>query len=146
MDAKGRFLLPAAFKKQLSEEDSTHFVINRGIEECLTLFPVKIWEPIFSTLGKLNGFDPEVRDFQRNFLNGATQLELDSAGRLLIPRSLIEYAGLVKDVVLAPLIDRIEIWDKNKHKKLFESSSREVYSKLAVEVMVKKAEKYFLNN
>ena len=140
MDVKGRFLLPAAFKKQLAEEDANQFVVNRGIEECLTLFPVKVWEPIFSTVGKLNGFDPKVRDFQRNFLNGATQLELDSAGRLLIPRNLIEYAGLEKDVVLAPLFDRIEIWDKNKHKKFFESSSREAYSKLAAEVMAKKPE------
>ena len=100
MDAKGRFLLPVGFKKQLSEERAGQFVINRGIEACLSLYPIQSWEPIFAEVSKLNDFDPKVRQFRRYFLNGATQLELDTAGRLLIPKALMEYAGLEKDVVL----------------------------------------------
>jgi MraZ protein len=141
MDAKGRFLLPAGFKKQLGEESAGQFVINRGIETCLTLYPMQVWEPIFSEVSKLNDFDPKVRQFRRYFLNGATNIELDSAGRLLIPKSLMEYAGLEKDVVLVSAVDKIEIWDKTKYNKFFESFSPESYSELANEVMNKNDEK-----
>lgn len=140
MDAKGRFLLPAGFKKQLTEEAS-QFVINRGIEACLSLYPMQSWEPIFSEVSKLNDFDPKVRQFRRYFLNGATQVELDSAGRLLIPKALMEYAGLDKDVVLVSAVNKIEIWDKVKYTKFFESFSPESFSELANEVMNTKEEK-----
>ena len=135
MDAKGRFLLPAAFKKQLAPEASNQFVINRGIETCLSLYPMQSWEPIFSQVSSLNEFDPKVRQFRRYFLNGATNLELDSAGRLLIPKTLIDYAGLEKDIVLVSAVDKIEIWDKIKYTKFFESFSPESYSELANMVM-----------
>lgn len=141
MDAKGRFLLPAGFKKQLGEESASQFVVNRGIENCLTLYPMQSWEPIFSEVSKLNEFDPKVRQFRRYFLNGATNLELDSAGRLLIPKALIEYAGLEKDVVLVSAVNKIEIWDKNRYNKFFESFSPESYSELANEVMNRNDEK-----
>ncbi|MGG9970359.1 division/cell wall cluster transcriptional repressor MraZ [Ferruginibacter sp. SUN002] len=139
MDAKGRFLLPAGFKKQLPEEGNNLFVINRGIEQCLSLYPIKSWEPIFANISKLNDFDPKVRDFRRYFLNGATQVELDSAGRLLLPKTLMEYAGLDKDVVLASAVDKIEIWDKSKYKQFFETFSRDSFSSLANEVMNNKS-------
>ena len=135
LDAKGRFLLPAGFKKQLPEEGSTVFVINRGFEKCLTLFPLKTWEPIYAGISKLNDFDPKVREFRRYFLNGATQLELDSAGRLLVPQNLKEYAGLEKDIVLAAAVNKIEIWDKSKYQQFFESFTPEKYSDLAERVM-----------
>jgi MraZ protein len=88
LDSKSRFLLPVGFKKQLPEEGSAQFVINRGFEKCLSLYPMKSWEPIFAKISQLNDFDPEVRQFRRYFLNGATMAELDSAGRLLIPQNL----------------------------------------------------------
>lgn len=135
LDAKGRFLLPAGFKKQLPEEAGSQFVINRGFEKCLTLYPMKSWEPIFSELGKLNDFDPKVREFRRYFLNGATVLELDSAGRLLVPPNLKEHAGLEKDIVLVAAMNKIEIWDKDKYQKFFESFSPEAFSQLAQQVM-----------
>ena len=140
MDTKGRFLLPAGFKKQLAEEAGSQFVINRGIETCLSLYPMQSWEPIFAKVSKLNEFDPKVRQFRRYFLNGATNVELDTAGRLLIPKALIEYAGLEKDVVLVSAVDKIEIWDKTKYTKFFESFSPESFSDLANEVMNKSDE------
>jgi len=140
LDAKGRFLLPAGFKKQLPEEGGAHFVINRGFEKCLTLYPLQSWEPIFSEISKLNDFDPKVREFRRYFLNGATQLELDSAGRLLLPKNLTEHAGLEKDIVLVSALNKIEIWDKIKYKEFFESFTPQSFSDLANEVMNKKVE------
>ncbi len=135
LDAKGRFLLPVGFKKQLSEEAGSQFVISRGFEKCLTLYPIKNWEPIFSALSKLNDFDPKVREFRRYFLNGATTVELDSASRLLVPPNLKEHAGLEKDIVLVAAMNKIEIWDKNKYQQFFESFSPESFSQLAQQVM-----------
>src|SRR5215218_5397462 len=135
VDAKGRFLLPAGFKKQLPEEGGELFVINRGFEKCLTLYPMSSWEPIYSEISKLNDFDPKVREFRRYFLNGATILELDTASRLLIPPSLKEYASLEKDIVLVSAVNKLEIWEKTKYQEFFESFSPENFSSLAQEVM-----------
>lgn len=140
LDAKGRFLLPAGLKKQLPEADSASFVINRGFEKCLTMYPLKSWEPIFTNISKLNDFDPKVREFRRWFLNGAIQMELDSASRLLVPKNLMEHAGLEKDVVLVSAVNKIEIWDKVKYQQFFDSFSPEAFSDLAAEVMQGKTE------
>jgi len=139
LDPKGRFLLPVGFKKQLPEEGNAQFVISRGFEKCLTLYPIKNWEPIFENLSKLNDFDPKVREFRRYFLNGATMMDLDSAGRLLVPPNLREHASLEKDIVLVSAVNKIEIWDSSKYKQLFESLSPETFSSLANEVMIGKA-------
>jgi MraZ protein len=135
LDSKSRFLLPVGFKKQLPEDGPGQFVINRGFEKCLSLYPMKSWEPIFARISQLNDFDPEVRQFRRYFLNGATIVELDSAGRLLVPPNLKEHAGLDKDIVLASAVDKIEIWDKSKYQQFFESFSPEAFSSLARQVM-----------
>ena len=136
LDAKGRFLLPVGLKKQLPEGENTRFVINRGFEKCLTLYPRQSWEPLYARISTLNDFDPKVREFRRFFLNGATEVELDSAGRLLLPPNLKEYAGLERDIVLASAIDKIEIWSVENYKKFFESYSPDDFSGLAQQVMV----------
>jgi MraZ protein len=135
LDPKGRFLLPSGLKKQLPEESNTRFVINRGFEKCLSLYPEKSWEPIFSEISRLNDFDPKVREFRRYFLNGATLTELDSAGRLLIPPNLKEHAALEKDIILVSAVNKIEIWDKASYQKFFESFSPDAFSLLAGQVM-----------
>jgi MraZ protein len=140
VDAKGRFLLPAGFKRQLPEDEITTFVINRGFEKCLSLYPKKSWDPLYNQISTLNDFDPKVREFRRYFLNGATEVEQDSAGRILIPQNLKDYAGLGKDIVLAAAVDKIEIWDKEKYQQFFESYSPDDFSALAQSVMVKNGE------
>ena len=82
IDAKGRFLLPAGFKKQLPEAGVGQFVINRGFEKCLTLYPVQSWQPIFEQISNLNDFDPKVREFRRYCFNGAASVELWTARRI----------------------------------------------------------------
>jgi MraZ protein len=137
VDAKGRFLLPAGFKRQLPEGEITTFVINRGFEKCLSLYPKKSWDPLYSQISTLHDFDPKVREFRRYFLNGATEVEPDTAGRILLPQNLKDYAGIGKDIVLAAAVDKIEIWDKEKYEKFFESYSPKDFSALAQTVMVK---------
>ena len=92
---------------------------------------------IIARISQLNDFDPKVRQFRRQFLGGATEVELDTANRMLLPPSLKEFAGLGKDIVLAAAMDRFEIWDAGKYKQLFEDFSPEDFSKLAEEVMGK---------
>jgi len=138
LDPKGRFLLPGGVKKQLSEEDSKLFVINRGFEKCLALYPLKSWTPLYDRIRSLNEFDVKDRQFRRYFLNGATEVSPDSAGRLLIPPNLKAYAELEKDIVLVSAVDKIEIWDSKKYHQLFDSLSAEDFSALAKDVMAEK--------
>ena len=134
IDAKGRFLLPGGLKKQMPEGTST-IVISRGFEKCLLLYPLKAWESIEEKVKKLNDFNPKVSQFRTLFVGGASYVDLDSAGRILVPPSLKEYAGLGKDILLASDIDKIKIWDSGKYKKLFEEFSSEAFAQLASEVM-----------
>jgi len=138
IDSKGRFLLPAGIKKQLPESEAPVFVINRGFEKCLSMYPMKSWNPLYESISNLNDFEPKVREFRRYFLNGAMQIELDGAGRLLLPKNLMEHAGLTKDIVLVSAVNKMEIWDKNKYQQFFEKFSPETFSNLAAEVMAKK--------
>jgi len=135
LDAKGRFLLPAGVKKQIPEEEQVQFVINRGFEKCLSLYPINNWKPLYAKIMGLNEFDSKAREFRRYFLNGATAVEPDTAGRLLIPPSLRQYGALEKDVVLVSAGDKIEIWNSSDYKKLFDNFSSDVFSTLAEQVM-----------
>ncbi|MFT4153948.1 division/cell wall cluster transcriptional repressor MraZ [Parafilimonas sp.] len=133
IDAKGRFLLPGGLKKQMPEGTTT-MVISRGFEKCLLLYPQKSWEAIEEKIKKLNEFNPKVSQFRTLFVGGASYVELDSAGRILLPPSLKEYAGLGKDILLASDIDKIKIWDSGKYKKLFEDFSSDAFASLASDV------------
>jgi MraZ protein len=110
IDAKGRFLLPSGFRKQLPEGDNS-FVVARGFEQCLTFYTMDSWNALSAQINKLNDFNPKVRDFKRLFFNGANMIEADSAGRLLLPKMLLEYATIKKDIVFASQGTHMEIWD-----------------------------------
>lgn len=115
LDAKGRFLLPSGFRKQLPDNDPGCFVVTRGIEKCLTLYPESNWLVLEKKINSLNDFNPKVRKFKRAFLSGITKLELDSAGRLLIPKNLQEYAAIDKDMIFFAQGNKIEIWNKDRY-------------------------------
>lgn len=115
IDAKGRFLLPAGLRKQLPEGAADRFVINRGFENCLVVYTMDVWQVLSAKINKLNDFNQKERAFKRLFLNGACIVELDSAGRMLLPKNLMEYAGLSKDMVLAAQGNKVELWDKEAY-------------------------------
>ncbi|MDI9358173.1 MAG: division/cell wall cluster transcriptional repressor MraZ [Phycisphaerales bacterium] len=137
LDTKGRFLLPGGLKKQLPTggEGDNLFVVNRGFDKYLHFYPLQSWQLIVAQIKELNDFDPEVRQFKLLFLGGATEVEIDSAGRLLLPATLREFAGITKDIVLASSLDKIHIWDAGKYKKSFEEFSPAQFSALASKVM-----------
>lgn len=127
VDSKGRFLLPAAVKKQLPE-DETAFTISRGSGNCLILYPKSAWDNILNKISGLNDLDPRVVIFKRNLLRGATEVNLDSAGRLNLQPSLKEYAFIEKDIVIFGVLSRFEIWDKKKYNEMFEDISQDSLS------------------
>ncbi len=116
LDAKGRLALPSGLKKQLEEHLTKGFVVNRDIfEKCLVIYPSSEWEKVSGQLGKLNRFVRKNALFIRRFNNGATPLGLDNSGRILLPKPLMEYASLEKEVKVCGNGERIEIWSRNSY-------------------------------
>ena len=110
IDAKGRLIIPSKFRELLGEE----FVLTKGLDGCLSIYPMDEWESFELKLRALPLTNKNARTFSRFFVAGATTCELDRQGRILVPQTLREFAGLEKDVVLTGNLNRIEIWSKTK--------------------------------
>ncbi|MEI7981183.1 MAG: division/cell wall cluster transcriptional repressor MraZ [Bacteroidota bacterium] len=136
LDEKSRIILPAALKKQVSQNAQDKFVINRGFEGCLVLYPFDVWKETTQNINKLNLFVRDNRRFVRFFYNGATELTLDSQNRLLLPKSLLGFATIEKEVILFAYSDRIEVWNKSTYQQLL-SKEPEDFAQLAEKVMGK---------
>lgn len=134
LDAKGRLMLPVALKKQLTDVEKDGLVINRGFEGNLVLYPKSKWNDEMAKIMQLNTYVPENRKFVREFQRGASELSVDSAGRVLLPKTLLDDLAISADVVLACQVDKIEVWDKKKYDELF-NGSPEDFAALAQKVM-----------
>ena len=134
-DAKGRLMMPVAFKKQLSPVLQDGFVLKRGVfQPCLELYPMAEWNLLMQKMNKLNRFKKKNNDFIRKFTAGVKVVEVDTTGRLLIPKDLIGFAGITKDLVLSSAVNIIEIWDKEQYEKAIEDTADD-FADLAEEVM-----------
>ncbi len=112
VDAKGRLMMPAALKKQLAKELQEGFVVKRSVfNSCLELWPMAEWEVMMKKLNGLNRFVKKNVEFIRRFTAGVKVVEADASGRLLIPKDLIAFASIDKDIVLTSGGNIIEIWD-----------------------------------
>lgn len=134
IDAKGRFMLPSALKKKLPQSEQESFVINRGLERCLNLYTNKEWGKIAGELANLNPYVAANRELSRFILNGATEVQLDDSGRLLVPKKLLEYIKADKDLVLLASFNRIEIWSKDEFERASQFDEKAM-SELAEKVM-----------
>jgi MraZ protein len=130
LDAKGRLVLPARIKANMPESSPNELVIRRGFEPCLVLYPMLEYKKIFSRIASLNEFNEEYRVLQRNFFRGNTEVDLDNAGRFLIPKTMLKYAGLEKDAIVVGMGNRVEIWNPEKYEEFLISDPSE-FSKLA---------------
>ena len=110
IDAKGRLIIPSKFRELLGEE----FVLTKGLEGCFYIFPWEERKAFEEKLRALPLTNKNARTFTRFFVAGATNCELDKQGRILVPQTLREFAGLEKDVVLTGNLNRIEVWSKEK--------------------------------
>ena len=134
-DAKGRLMVPSAYKKQLAAVLQEGFVIKRAVfQSCLELYPMKEWNIEMSKVGKLNRFKKKNNDFIRRFTAGVKMVEMDASGRILIPKDLVAFAGIQKQVVMSSSVNIIEIWDKDSYEKAINEAAGD-FSDLAEEVM-----------
>jgi MraZ protein len=134
LDTKGRMMVPSNLKKQLPNVDLEGLVVNRGFEKHLVIYPKKVWQGIVEELSKLNQFEKKTREFIRFFTRGATELTLDASGRVNLPKSLLEFAGIEGEVVLVCQFDKIELWSKTAYDNLLDSEPED-FASLAEEVM-----------
>lgn len=134
-DSKGRLMVPAALKKQLLPLLQDGFVIKRSVfEPCLELYPMEEWNAMMVKVNKLNRFRKKNNDFIRRFTAGVKTVEVDANGRLLIPKDLLGFAGITKEIVLNSAINIVEIWDKDKYETAIEDATGD-FADLAEEVM-----------
>ena len=134
-DAKGRVMIPVALKNQLSPVLNEGFIIKRSISgACLELWPRSEWNAQMQEINKLNRFVKKNADFIRVFTAGVKKIEIDSTGRLLIPKNLIEIAGIKKEITLSSAVNIIEIWDRPSYEEVIKETAAD-FEALAEEVM-----------
>ena len=135
IDPKGRCIIPATFRKVLHVNQITTLFLTRGLDNCLFLFPESEWQAAEARFKQVSFTKAEGRRFNRLFFSGATEVQLDGLGRILIPRHLREFAQLKTDVVLVGVSSRMEIWSKAKWQNFYETS-RQSYEELAERVLL----------
>lgn len=134
VDSKGRINLPAKLRKYVNPESNDTFVITRGFEKCLFVYPVDEWNKLESNLRNLSSYDPEHRRFIRALLELASESQLDGQARLSIPQELREYAQIHGEVRVIGTLDKIELWDPKLYDE-YRTSQPETYESIASKVM-----------
>ncbi|MEK7124813.1 MAG: division/cell wall cluster transcriptional repressor MraZ [Patescibacteria group bacterium] len=130
LDSKKRLAIPSKFRKELGEQGA---ILTRGLDNCLFVFPLAQWEVLAEKVANLPMGQKDTRSFTRLLLSGAVEVEFDALGRILVPEYLKQYAGLQKEVVVAGLHTRLEIWDRTRwqnYKAEIEKNSDRIAEKL----------------
>ena len=135
IDAKGRLMLPGAFKKQLAPILQDGFVLKRAVfQKCLELYPIAEWNVLSAKVNKLNRFNKKNDEFIRRFNAGVKPVDVDNAGRILVSKDLGAFAKLEKSIVVNAAFNILEIWDKELYEKAIDDASVD-FADLAEEVM-----------
>lgn len=128
-------MVPADLKKQLAPVSNDGFVIKRAVfQPCLELYPMEEWQKLMQKVSGLNRFNRKNNDFIRRFTAGVRTVEMDATGRLNIPRDLMTFAGIQKEIVVSSAINIVEIWDKEQYEKAIDDAAND-FADLAEEVM-----------
>jgi len=128
-------MIPVALKKQLSASLQDGFVLKRSVfQPCLELYPMSEWNVMMNKINKLNRFVKKNNDFIRRFTAGVKMVEVDDLGRLLVPKDLVSFAGLSKDIVLSSAVNIVEVWDKEAYEKSISGDDID-FADLAEDVM-----------
>ena len=129
LDSKKRLSLPSKWRRELGKK----LVVTRGLDNCLFVYPLGEWQKITEKIGQLPLGQADTRSFNRFFLSGAVEVEVDKIGRILVPDFLKEFAKLGSKVVLAGIYNRVEIWDEKKwdeYKRRIETQADQLAEKL----------------
>ena len=135
VDAKGRLRIPSSLVRQLGSDNLT-FTINRGFEKHLILYPKMVWDKKAAEIDQLSMYQSRQRQALRFFYRGASELVLDSSDRILLPKSLMSYAGIRDEIVLFALQEHIELWSKDEYEKMI-AQEPEDFSQIADEIFGK---------
>ncbi|HPW66558.1 MAG TPA: division/cell wall cluster transcriptional repressor MraZ [Salinivirgaceae bacterium] len=136
IDAKGRIVLPTAFIKQVGDIPQREvFILKEDMyEQCLVLYPISEWDRQNQIIrSKLNPFDREHNQFLRSFSKGAVEVSTDNVNRILIPKRLLEFAKITKEIVLSGQDGKIEVWSAEMYQNLWDNSPD--FEQLAKKVM-----------
>ncbi len=134
VDEKGRVNLPAKLRKCVSPESNETFVITRGFEKCLFVYPLDEWNKLEEKLRVLSSYDPEHRRFIRTLLELAIECQLDAQSRLSIPQELREYASIRGEVRILGMLDKTELWEPKIYEE-YKNSLPETYESIAARLM-----------
>ena len=115
IDAKGRLVLPARMKANFPEDAGNEVVLRMAFEPCLILYPMVEFRKTYQKIAGLNEFNKEHRALQRNFFSSIQSVEIDSNGRILIPKQMLAYAGLEREATVVGTGMRVEIWNPNRY-------------------------------
>jgi MraZ protein len=128
-------MMPAPLKKQLASSLQNGFVLKRSVfQPCLELYPMEEWDLMMQKINKLNRFVKKNNDFIRRFTAGVKVVEIDALGRLLVPKDLVAFSSISKDVVFSSAVNIVEIWDKDLYEKSISGEDMD-FADLAEEVM-----------
>ncbi len=135
IDSKGRISIPAKLRKYVNPEANESFIITRGTEKCIDIYPLDSWKELYEKkLKRLNTFEPKEARFLRMLLQEASEDSFDTQSRISIPKSLIEYAGIKKEVLILGAMEKIEVWDPETYEAYINESPKS-YEEIAKEVM-----------
>lgn len=134
VDAKGRASIPSKMRKNLEPQARRTFVVTRGIEKCLYAYPLDEWQRMETSIRSLSSANEKDRFFARTLMQWSEEIQLDSQFRLLIPKSLLDFAEISTEVFFIGVIDHIELWKPALFKKYIESR-KESYEKVVEHVM-----------
>jgi MraZ protein len=134
VDSKGRINIPAKLRKFLSPDANDVFVVTRGYEQCLFVYPQDEWNKLEETIRQLSPTNPKHRFFTRTLLERATETQLDGQSRIIIPRDLLQFASIENDVIILGVLERIELWNPKVYD-TYVKSQAESYENVAQTVL-----------
>jgi len=134
IDSKGRLSLPARLRKNVSQEADNTFVMTLGIDQCIEVYPKDQWKLIENKLLNLNFFDQREARFIRMMLQNAQEDTMDAQSRILIPQSLLDYAGITNEVLILGVLKKIELWNKDIYAGYL-AGGKETFEEIASQVM-----------
>lgn len=140
VDAKGRVNIPAKFRQCLSRENKNTFIITQGMDPCIWVYPLIVWNQIEIDLKKLSSLSMLNRHFIRNTVRYASAVEFDKQGRISLSGALMQYAGIERDATIIGMVNKIEIWNPTKLEEIVNDKDRQVdpaaYDELAKQIIL----------
>jgi MraZ protein len=136
VDSKGRINIPSRLRKYVSPEANDTFIVTRGYEQCLFVYPLDEWSKLEQSIRELTTTNPKHRFFMRTLLEKATESQLDGQSRITIPKELLQFAAIENEVLILGVLERIEVWNPKVYQE-YQKAQAESYENVAQNVLQK---------